>query len=135
MDNVNIYNVLEIDDIITHIFLYIPKIYHNIYKSICKILNNNIKSIKCRKCNTQRIFLPINNNNNIYCFDCLDEKNLLNNNKHYDITLEEKQVWKNIEKLNKIKYIRCKYCNVKCSTFDFCHYHIYFRCIKYKNSI
>jgi hypothetical protein len=130
-------DLAEIPDIITHIFLYIPIIYHNIYKSICKSINENINSQKCLHCNTKKIFLPITTNDNkLYCFDCLDKISILGvNNISYKITKEDKKFWERIEDMFIRRYINCKYCKVKCSTFDFCHYHLFFKCNEYISTL
>ena len=124
-------DLAEIPDIIPHIFLYIPIIYHNVYKSICKSINENINSQKCLHCNTKKIFLPIlMNDNKLYCFDCLDKISI-----SYKITKEDKKFWEKIEDMFINRYINCKYCKLKCSTFDFCHYHLFFKCKKYNEYI
>ena len=113
----NIENIFYNPDIFNIIYEFIP--FHTkvfIFK-VNKYFRNNIERIMCFTCN-EKICCPIEFNNLLYCYKCLDE---------YKFTKTDKQFWKKCEKIEK-KYVYCKYCDTKCSSLEFLHYHIEHKC-------
>ena len=118
----HIENIFYNIDIFNIIFDLLP-IYNQLFMfKISKFYLNYSKRIKCNYCNN-KICCPIINNNKIYCLVCLN----LKLNIKYSITNVDKKFWTNCEKIEK-KYVYCKYCNLKCCSLEFLHYHINFKC-------
>lgn len=111
--------VLFNKDLFDYIIHFMPKNYSIYLNSICKKID--VKNLnKCKRCNN-KLFLPININNKIYCYKCCDLE--------YFITISDIKSWKYLDKC-KSKTVNniCKYCNIKCSSFEFLHYHLEYKC-------
>lgn len=121
--------VLFDEDLFSYILKFLPKIYHiNLYK-ICKTINKLSPEICCNECENS-IFLPIIENDKIYCFDCYDKLNIINNERRY-LDKHHIKTWKLFEKCKTKKYIKCKYCNITCANYEFAHYHLLHKCLNY----
>ena len=118
-------------DLFDYIIHFIPKIYCIYLNSICKKIS--VKNFnKCKRCNN-KLFLPININNEIYCYNCCDLEYFENccTNLKYFITISDIKSWKYLDKCKSTKVNNiCKYCNIKCSSLEFLHYHLEYKCHK-----
>ena len=113
----NIESVLYNSDLFNIIYELVPFHTRVFLFKINKYFRCNIKRIMCVMCK-EKICCPIVFENSLYCYKCLDE---------YKIIQNDKKFWKSCEKIEK-KYVYCKYCNIKCADFEFLHYHIEFKC-------
>lgn len=127
----NIEIVLYDTDIFNYICNFLSKIYCLNFNLICKNIKPDKKYHICKICKTNNIFLPIEIYNNLYCYDCYNNKMMIFTNNLYHINKNDKKMWKIIEKSIKSKYIMCKYCNIKCSRMEWCHFHLLYRCNNY----
>lgn len=122
--------IIDNSDILNYVISFIPKQYCLYLNSVSKSFNQTLFKYNCSLCKKQNIFIPIvpsNQYNNIYCIDCYSFDNL------YCIDKEDKKAFKFLDKCRK-KPIHCKYCNLKCSSIEFAHYHLLFKCEKYLNT-
>ena len=116
----HIENVFYNPDLFNIIYDFIPN-YTKIYLFKINIyFRYNIKRIKCNLCN-KKICCPIEFKEQLCCYICVNDIST------YNITKTDKQFWKRCEKIEK-KYVYCKYCNTKCSSLEFLHYHISYKC-------
>tara|TARA_B100000886_G_C20310130_1_gene443472 strand:- start:402 stop:860 length:459 start_codon:yes stop_codon:yes gene_type:complete len=134
-------NTFYNEDIYNIIFSFLP------YSSqifMFKIFKHSPK-ILCNHCN-KKICCPIIYNNNISCFTCINEELYYYSNEfgfnssnfsgymtsepRYAINKKDKLFWEECEKIEK-KYVTCKHCKIKCSSIEWLHYHINFRCTAY----
>lgn len=134
--------VLNDKDLFLYIINFIPKIFKlklKEMKSVNKTFNENIivfenenlNLLKCKICFTNKLFLPIQIENNLYCYDCYCIKIAPQS---YSITIEDEQNWKTLEN-NKNNNIKCRYCYIKCFGNEWCYYHLEKRCDVYFNFI
>lgn len=114
-------------DLFTYITKFMPNIYCIYFNSICKDINKNFNCRKCCLCNN-KIFLPIEVENKLYCYDikCLKLKYT-----KFDIDKSHLETWKYLDRCRKKPYLNCKYCKLKCSALDFAHYHLLYKCKNY----
>ena len=83
-------------ELFTHITKFIPNIYCIYLNSICKNINEIFSCSKCSLCNN-KIFLPIEVENKLYCYDCYDIECLKSKYTKFDIDKsrsEERRVGK-----------------------------------------
>jgi len=128
-------NIFYNEDIYNIIFTFLPFSSQII---MFKIFKHSPK-IMCNLCN-KKICCPIIYNNNISCFTCINEElyyyscefgfDSSNLSCRYAITKKDKLFWEECEKIEK-KYITCRHCKIKCSSIEWLHYHINFRCRVY----
>lgn len=120
-------------DIFHYIIQFIPKIYCVYLNCICKNINSINFNI-CKVCKN-KLFLPITINKEIYCYKWCNLQYLDNcySNNRFFVTTSDIKSWKYLDKCksNKINNI-CKYCNIKCSSLEFLHYHLEYKCHKTK---
>ncbi len=123
-------NVLYNYDLFSHIISFLPTIYHVNLHKICKSIRKISPIIKCNICSTPNIFIPICESEKLYCFDCYDKENIIKNCKWY-LNKSHKKLWTYIEKSKIKKYVHCRYCNIKCASYDYAQYHLIFKCDNY----
>lgn len=121
--------VLFTPDIFTYIIQFIPKIYCIHLNSICKNINEIFLYYvnKCNKCNN-KLYLPIELNNELYCYDCLQ---VMCNGK-FVISKYVIEEWDYLDRCKRKSYLNCKYCNLKCYSLDFAYFHLVYKCNNYK---
>lgn len=128
----NIFYNEDIYNIIFNFLSYSSKII------MFKIFKHS-KKILCNHC-SKKICCPIVYNNNISCFTCINDEiykyciefgfDSANLSCRYAITDKDKIFWEECEKIEK-RYVRCRFCKIKCSSLEWLHYHINFKCEKY----
>jgi hypothetical protein len=126
--------VLFNKDLFEYITKFIPKIYCMYMNTICKNIYEIYNSPKCQLCNN-KIFIPIEIQNKLYCYDCYEVDFIDNIKNIYNIDKFDKKNWKYLDKCKKKSYLNCRYCNIKCSSLDFAHYHVKYKCNEYDKKI
>jgi hypothetical protein len=121
-------------DLFTHITKFIPNIYSIYFNSICKNINIIFSCRKCYLCNN-KIFLPIEVENKLYCYDCYDSECLKLKNTKFNIDKLNLEIWKYLDRCSKKKCLNCKYCKIKCSGLEYVHYHLLYKCKDYVPNI
>ena len=121
-------------DLFTHITKFMPNIYCLYLNSICKNINEIFSCSKCSLCDN-KIFLPIEVENKLYCYDCYDIECLKVRYTKFDINKSDLEIWKYLDSCRKKPYLNCKHCKLKCSALDFTHYHLLYRCKEYVPNI
>jgi hypothetical protein len=131
--------VLEDKDLFLYIIENVPSIFKLKLKEINKTFYENMKFIEneleCQVCFSKKIFLPIQIENKLYCYDCYNNNCVITCNfiDSHSITKEDKEKWYLLEKSQRTHkskkiFIRCKYCNLKCFGNEWCYYHLEKRC-------
>ena len=121
-------------DLFTHITKFMPNIYCIYFNNICKNINEILSSRKCCLCNN-KIFLPIEIKNKLYCYDCYDIECLKSKYSKFDIDKSCLEIWKYLDCCRKKPYLNCKHCKLKCCALDFEHYHLLYKCKDYVPNI
>ena len=121
-------------DLFTYITKFIPNIYCIHLNSICKNINKIFSCNKCTLCDN-KIFLPIQVENKLHCYDCYDIECLKVRHTKFNIDKSDLERWKYLDSCRKKKHLNCKHCNVKCSALEFAHYHLLYKCKKYVPNI
>ena len=105
-------------------------IFLHILQSLCQIFS-------CSKCTLcyNKIFLPIEIENKLYCYDCYDIKCFKSKCYKFYIDKSYLEMWKYLDKCKKKPYLNCKHCKVKCSTLEFSHYYLLYKCQNYVHNI
>ncbi len=114
--------VLFNSDLFNYIVSFIPKIYCLYLHRISKDIREIICKYKCKLCDADKIFLPIEIYNNLYCYDCV--------NNFFIFSRKIYKEWNYLDRCKKKPYLNCKYCNIKCANSEFAHYHYLYKCKK-----
>lgn len=121
-------------DLFTHITKFMPHIYCIYFNSICKNINEIFSSRKCYLCDN-KIFLPIEVKNKLYCYDCYDIECIRFKYTIFNIDKSHLEIWKYLDSCRKKPYLNCKYCKLRCCGLDFAHYHLLYKCNYYVPNI
>jgi len=127
--------VLYNTDLLSYISGFIPLVNCVYLNSICKNIRFDSEKFNCSCCKNNKLFLPIQKENKLYCYDCLESEYLKSNHKLFDIDKDDITNWKFIEKDKKKKCVKCKYCDIKCTSYEFLHYHLINKCEIYTNNL
>lgn len=122
--------VLFNKDLFFHITNFISKIYCIHLNSICNDINKFYSCNGCEICKN-KLSIPIEIENKLYCYDCIEIDNLKFNKKKFYIDKSDKQKWEYLDSCKYKNYISCKYCKLRCSSYDFAHYHLIYKCKNY----
>ena len=121
-------------DLFTYIIGFIPNIYCLHFNSICKNINEILSFKKCNLC-YNKLFLPIEVDDKLYCYNCYNLEFIKVNGIKFNINRSDLKAWKYLDTCRIKPYISCKFCKLKCSTLDFAHYHLLYKCKCYSPNI